>query len=116
MTAIDTSVPFQRKPHAPAASTVEAVRRLRRLVDQSADRWKRWMILEAVALLVGVPLAYLWLVFLLDNLVHLPVWCRVLANAIFVIATLSLLVSLVRRWRRLNLSEDQVALAMERQT
>src|SRR5436190_23777871 len=110
MTAIDTPVRHERTSRPPSASTVDALRKLRRLVDDSAGRWKRWLILEALALAVGVPLAYLWLVFLLDNLVHLPVWSRVVANLIFVGVALYLTISLVRRWRLLRFTEDQVAL------
>lgn len=105
-------------PDAGAAppSTAEAVARLRRLVDDSAGRWRRWTIAEAFGLAVGVPLAYLWLVFLLDNLLHLPAWARVLANLVFLTTTAALVLALVRRWRRLRFTEDQVALAMERHT
>src|SRR5688572_5906063 len=97
-------------------STADAIRRLRHMVSESAGRWKRWMILEAVSLAVGVPLAYLWLVFALDNWLHLSVWSRLLANVIFIGVAVWLVVSLFRRWRKLRFTEDQVALAMERQT
>ncbi len=100
----------------PAPSTVEAVRKLRALVDRSAGRWKRWLILESLGVAIGVPLGFLWLVFLLDNLVHLPVWGRLIANAAFLILAIYLVGSLIKRWRRLRLSEDQVAIAMERKT
>src|SRR6185437_909424 len=100
----------------PATSSQEAVQRLRRLVDDSAGRWKRWMILEALSLCVGLPLAYLWLVFALDNFVHLPVWGRLFANVVFLVATVCLIASLVRRRSRLRITEDQAALSMEGRT
>jgi hypothetical protein len=86
------------------------------LVARNARRWKRLTFLEALGLAVAAPLGYLWLIFLLDNLIHLPVWGRVLASLGFVAAAGWLVVALVRRWRQLHLGEDQVALAIERHT
>src|SRR5437763_930745 len=36
-------------------SSEDAVLRLRQLVQHSADRWKRWLILESLGLAAGVP-------------------------------------------------------------
>src|SRR5689334_21977312 len=113
MSAIPTASAALVPAATPAPASAEAVQRLRRLVDHSAGRWKRWMVLEAVALCVGLPLAYLWLVFALDNLVHLPVWGRLLANVIFLAAVAYLVMSLVRRRNRLRITQDQAALSME---
>ena len=81
------------------APTPETVERIRLLVERNARRWKRLTFLEALGLAVAAPLAYLWLIFLLDNLIHLPVWGRVLASLGFVAAVAWLGVALVRRWR-----------------
>ncbi len=112
------------KPEAAAASgtpdrtpaTAQMVDRIRTMVSRSAARWKRLIILEALAIVIAAPLTYLWLVFIIDNLFHLPVWGRVLASLGFFAAVVWLVVSLVRRWRQLHFTEDQVALAMERQS
>jgi hypothetical protein len=101
---------------AASLDPARAARRLRGIVADRGRRWKRWMLVESVALAVGLPLAYLWLVFLLDNLFHLPVWCRLLASAGFVAAGAWLVVAMVRRRMRLRLSEDEVALEIERRT
>lgn len=97
-------------------ATTQMVERIRAMVSRSASRWKRLIILEALAIVIAAPLTYLWLVFILDNLIHLPVWGRVLASLGFFAAVAWLIVGLVRRWRQLQFTEDQVALAMERQT
>jgi hypothetical protein len=92
------------------------VRELRRLVNRGGRRWRRLIILEAVSLAVAVPLAYLWLVFWLDNWLHLPVWGRLLASLVFFAVAGSLAVRLWRSWRRSRFTQDQVALAIERRT
>src|SRR5262249_50690724 len=74
------------------------------------------VILEALGLAIAAPLAYLWLVFLLDNLLYLPVWGRLIAVVGFLLALGWPAASLVRRWRQIHLTEDQVALAMEQRT
>lgn len=92
------------------------VAQMRRLVGRNASRWKRLRVLEAAGLALSAPLAYLWSAFLLDNAIHLPVWGRLLAALGLVALVLVLGVRLVRRMRDLRLSEDEVALAIERQT
>src|SRR5207245_107098 len=77
---------------------------------------KTVIVLEALGLAVAVPLAYLWLVFYLDHRVHLPVLGRLPAGLGFLAGLGWAVVHLARRWRNVRLSEDQVALAMERRT
>src|SRR5262245_60953340 len=84
------------------------VAQMRRLVRRNAARWRRLLILEALGLAVAVPLGYLWLVFLLDNTLYLPVWGRLVAAAGLVAAVAVLGARLVRRLRLLILSEDEV--------
>jgi hypothetical protein len=98
----------------PAAQ--ELVDNLHRLVERNGARWHKLMLLEAAGLILSAPLAYLLLFFLLDNLFHLPAWGRVLANLGFLAGLAWLVVDIVRRWRRVRLTEDRVALAMERRT
>src|SRR3954467_3129200 len=97
---------------APAAQRPETmVEQLRRLVGRNAARWKRLLLLEAIGLAVAVLLGYLWAIFLLDNLLHLPAWGRLLAAAGLVAAVVLPGLRLVRRLRLLTLTEDEVALA-----
>jgi hypothetical protein len=65
---------------------------------------------------VALPLAYLWLVFFLDTQFHLPYVGRVLASLGVIAGVAWAVRHLVGRWRTLRLSEDEVALAIERQT
>ncbi len=74
------------------------------------------IILEALGLAISAPLACLWVAFLMDNLIHLPMWTRTLLLLGFLGGTAYLAWSLVKRWRSVHLTEDQVALAMERQS
>jgi hypothetical protein len=99
-----------------SAPVTELVAGLRRLVRQNSRRWKLIIGLEAVSLAVAAPLAYLWLVFFLDNQLYLPVVGRVLASLGFLAGLAWAVGLLARRWRTLRLSEDQVALAIERRT
>jgi hypothetical protein len=104
----------------PAAAHVSAtevlVAGLRHLVRDSGRRWKVVLAAEAVGLAVSAPLAYLWLVCLLDNQLHLPTLGRLLASLGLVAGLAWAGRHLARRWRSLRLSEDQVALAIERRT
>src|SRR4051794_13186619 len=102
-------------PSNPAAST-QLLRELQVLVQRNTRRWKLLIMLEMVAVLVAAPLGYLWVVFSLDILVHLPRWGRVATSALF-FAVLAVLGRWIwRRWREVRLTQDQVALAIERQT
>ncbi|MCE9592307.1 MAG: hypothetical protein K8S99_17510 [Planctomycetes bacterium] len=102
--------------HADAPVTQEALDKMRRWVADGAKRWRRLIALEAIGLAIAAPLAYLWLVFILDNLVHLPVWGRTAAILIFLGGVAWLGRRLLRDWKRTQLSDDQVALAIERHT
>ncbi len=92
------------------------VHELRGMIGRCRSRWQLLIVLEAAGLLVAAPLAYLWLILLADNVLHLPVWGRLLANVMFITVVATLAHRLVRRWRRASFTEDQVALAMERRT
>ncbi len=109
------SAPPPNASPAPAPST-ELLRELQVLVQRNTRRWKLLIMLEMLAVLVAAPLGYLWVVFSLDILVHLPRWGRVATSALFfaVLAVLGRWV--LRRWKEVRLTEDQVALAIERQT
>jgi hypothetical protein len=92
------------------------VEQMRHFVGRNAARWKRLLLLEAAGLAVAAPLGYLWAIFFLDNSVHLPIWGRLLA-ALGLVGLLVLVgARLVRHLRLLALTEDEVALAIERQT
>ncbi len=107
-------------PPPPAESKAEGqtelLREMQGLVRKNTRHWKLLIVLEMVAVLVAAPLAYLWVVFSLDILVHLPRWGRVTTSALFVAVLVILGRWLFRRWNSVRLTEDQVALAIERQT
>src|SRR3954471_15779520 len=112
MSTLD-STPF---PDDASGAPTELLRELQRLVQSNTRRWKLLIVLEMLAVTVAAPLGYLWVVFSLDILVHLPRWGRVATSALF-FAVLALLGRWVwRRWKEVRLTEDQVALAIERQT
>ncbi|HUW34152.1 MAG TPA: hypothetical protein VM223_21300 [Planctomycetota bacterium] len=87
-----------------------------RLVSRGAVRWRRLTMLQSAGLAVAALLAYLWLVFIIDNVLHLPGWGRFLAGGVFFIAVVWLAWRLVCSWRRLHLTDEEAALAIERQT
>lgn len=98
------------------ATTAAMVLRLRELVAQNARRLRGAIILEALGLALSALLAYLWLIFFLDTRLHLSLTGRVLGS-IGLVAGLAWAGGLLRRrWRRLRLNEDEVALAVERRT
>lgn len=96
--------------------TKDALEQMQQWVSRGARRWRRLILLEAVSLAVAAPLAYLWLVFILDNRVHLPVWGRWVAILLFLGGLTWLCRRLVRDWKQTRLTDDQVALAIERRT
>ena len=99
---------------APSATT-EVVGRLRQLVGANSRRWKTVILLEALGLTVSAPLGYLWLVFLLDNHWHLSLLGR--ARQLRLARRRDRpRASGARRCRSIQLTEDQVALAIERST
>jgi len=97
-------------------ATHTMVEEIRAAVARSASRWRFLILLEAVGLAVALPLAYLWIVFLADNWLKFPVAGRLVANLVFVAGQIWLIWSVRRRWKQTRLSEDEVALAMERRT
>src|SRR3954453_14001478 len=99
-----------------ASPPTELLRELQRLVQSNTRRWKLLIVLEMLAVTVAAPLAYLWVVFSLDILVHLPRWGRVATSALFFAVLVLLGRWIWRRWQEVRLTEDQVALAIERQT
>ena len=66
-----------------AVSAKDKVESLRRLVLQGRRRWRGVILLQAAGLAVAGPLAYLWLVFLIDNVVHLDRAGRLVASTVF---------------------------------
>ena len=103
-------------PNQPAPPAPDLLLELQQLVQRNTRRWKRLLALEMLAVLVAAPLAYLWVVFSLDILVHLPRWGRVATSALFFAVLVVLGRWLWRRWQEVRLTEDQVALAIEHRT
>ena len=99
-----------------AAAPGEIIEPLRRIVSRGAARWRRLALLRLAGAGVASLLAYLWLVFLLDNAVHLPGWARFLAGGAFLAAVVWSGWRLARSWRRLRLTHEEAALAIERST
>ena len=97
-------------------ATPQLLDRFRALVDANTHRWKRVLLLEALGLAIAVPLAYLWFVLFLDNQLHFPLIGRFLAGIGVLIGMGGGATHLVRRWQSIQLTEDQVALAIERGT
>ncbi|MFW6059355.1 MAG: hypothetical protein ACODAQ_04195, partial [Phycisphaeraceae bacterium] len=96
--------------------TERMVTELRRLVERGRRRWRLLVLAEAVSLAIAAPLAYMWLVFLIDNVYHLPTWGLLLANVVFFACLIWVGWRLVRSWKRARFTTDQVALAMEQRT
>ena len=92
------------------------LRQIQSLVRRNTRRWKLLTVLEGLGLTVSAILAYLWIVFWLDNVVHLPRAGRLIASVGLLAGFAVLAVGLLRRWRQLRFTEDQVALAIERRT
>ena len=103
-------------PAPPAQPPSALLLELQRLVERNTRHWKRLIVLELLAVLVAAPLAYLWIVFALDILLHLPRWGRVATSAVFLLVVAGLLRWIWHRWRAVRLTQDQVALAIEQQT
>ncbi len=101
---------------SPAPPAPDLLRELQQLVQRNTRRWKRLLALEMLAVLVAAPLAYLWVVFSLDILVHLPRWGRVATSALFFAVLVVLGRWLWQRWQEVRLTEDQVALVIEQRT
>lgn len=110
------SIPDPEKPLESSGSAFQVAEELRQVVRRSNRRWKRLILLETIAWLIAAPLGYLWVVFLLDNILHLPVIGRVLAIAFFSLILIGFLAHCLRQWRQARFTDDQVALAIERRT
>jgi hypothetical protein len=92
------------------------IQSLRQVIRRGHDRWKRLVVLEAVGLAIAAPLTYLWLLFAFDAVFHLSVFGRVLTSAVFFVGVVWQGWRLRKSWRQTNFTDDQVALAMERNT
>ncbi|MEQ2009414.1 MAG: hypothetical protein ABMA26_21745, partial [Limisphaerales bacterium] len=103
-------------PNQPALPAPDLLLDLQQLVQRNTRRWKRLLAVEMLAVLVAAPLAYLWVVFSLDILMHLSRWGRVATSALFFAVLVVLGRWLWRRWKEVRLTEDQVALAIEQRT
>jgi hypothetical protein len=103
-------------PTSSAQATEEHLRQLRNLLATNRRRWKFLIALEGLALALSVPLACFWVVVLLDQRFHLPLVGRLLGANLFVAGIGWGVWHLLRRRRQMHLSEDQVALAIERRT
>src|SRR5437868_1728905 len=77
---------------------------LRRLVHANTRRWKMVILLEALGLAVAAPLGYLWLVFFLDNQLHLPLFGRLLASLGLIVGIGLAVTHLIRLWRSIHLT------------
>lgn len=99
-----------------SGALIEALEELRAVVERGRRRLTLFVLIESLAISLAAVLAYLWLVFLLDNTVHLSMWGRVTANLIFCFGCGWLIVRQYRKWRRAQLTEDGVALTIEQRT
>ncbi|HEY8668895.1 MAG TPA: hypothetical protein VIL86_19765, partial [Tepidisphaeraceae bacterium] len=115
-TGLAAAIGVSATDSAAGQSSAEMVGELHTVVAEGQRRWKRLIVLEAAGLAVATPLAYLWLVFLIDNVIHLAVWGRVLAIVLFIAALAWTSLRLVRSWKLARFTQDQVALAIERRT
>ncbi len=89
---------------------------LKQLVNANTFRWKTIILLEAISLCLATPLAYLLLVFFLDNQWHLNVLGRLIASIGLFLGLGWAALHLYRQWNAIDLTEDQVALAIEQST
>ncbi|HZZ81508.1 MAG TPA: hypothetical protein VFE62_23605, partial [Gemmataceae bacterium] len=108
-----------KAPEEPATvpvAKVDLLGHFKRLVQANTRRWKTAILLEALGLSAAGLLAYLWAAFLLDNQVHLSRLSRSLAALGFLAGLGWAIAHLVKCWRAIQLTEDQVALAIERST
>ncbi len=96
--------------------SVAGIEQLRQLIRHGNRRWKRLVWIEALGLAIAAPLIYLWLAFAVDNLFHLPVLGRWLSMALLLVALAWQARRLHASWRQAQFTDDQVALAMERNT
>jgi len=95
---------------------VNELTHLRSLVLDQARRWRRLQLARAAGLAVAGPLAILALAALLDNMLHLPTFIRVVAAFGIVGIAGFLGYSFIQRWRFARLPEEAAAIAMEQAT
>ena len=100
------------KDQSPSASPT-AVEKIHLLVEDGRARWRRLSLLRDAGLFMALPLLFLWFIFRVDNLAHLPVWARAAANVCFIAGVAWFLFRLFRVWRTSRFTHDQVALAIE---
>lgn len=97
-------------------STQAAVRQIQRYIQSARRRWRALLLVEGVGLAIAAVLAYFWIAVLVDSALRLPVIGRLIAGAGLIACLAWLTLRLMRQWRSLKLSEDQVALAVEHNT
>lgn len=98
-----------------AAPSADLTRSLRTVIRRGITRWRLVVCLQIASLTIAAPLLYLWLLFIADNLLHLPTWARLTGSAGLLIGLAILLRRLIRYWQqqRARLTEDHVALTIE---
>jgi len=101
-----------REQDKPGSATVRD--QIAALVEYNRALWKRLIVVEGLGLTLAAVVGYFLLALLLDNALLLPVFGRLVAVCGLVLCMVALGVRLVRRWRRRQLSEDEIALAIER--
>lgn len=117
MSMLSPNTPASRAGAAGGPKTVQQMAKaIQTIVAQNGSRWRKLTLLEGIGLAIAAPLGFLWLVFLVDNVLHLSMPGRIVALLVFLAVTGWLATRLVNRWRQLKLTEDQVALAIERRT
>ena len=89
---------------------------MRQLIGHNMCRWKRLVLAQSFALLVAIPLVYFWLFLLLDSFVHFHRGMRTAVGLGLLLIVFAVGRVQWRRWRALELTEDEVALAIERRT
>jgi hypothetical protein len=87
------------RPAQSSPQVADVAQQVRRLVQQNSRRWKLLAVLEGLAFTVSALLAYLWLVFWLDNVLHLPTWGRAAASLGLVVCVIWLATRLFGRWK-----------------
>jgi len=89
---------------------------IRQLIGDNMHRWKRLVLAQSAALLVAIPLIYFWTLLLMDSFVHFHRGMRTAIGLGLLLIVFAVGRMQWRRWRALRLTEDEVALAIERRT
>jgi hypothetical protein len=117
MTTASLDQPSATPAHPVADARVpQLLQHLRNMLAKNRRRWRALIALEALALAVALPLAYLWLAFFVDAQLHLGPLARLVVSLGIIAGVLWATRHLRRRWQQLRLTEDEVALAIERRT